>query len=192
MPKGIKGFQKGHTINLGSKRLLETRKKMSITKLKNPIRYWLGKKRSNKLKKKISQAIKKRYSEGNKFGFQKGHSSYHTEESRQKIREARINQKMVFRNTGIELKMEAELQKRNINYQKQVPLCKIAIVDFYLPEHKIVIQCDGDYWHNLPDHKERDEKQDAILTFNEFNVFRFWEHEINQSVEDCVNKVNIK
>ena len=53
------------------------------------------------------------------------------------------------KDTSIELKMERELKRNNIYYQKQVPLCKIAIVDFYLSEQKIVIECDGDYWHNL-------------------------------------------
>jgi len=95
-----------------------------------------------------------------------------------------------YRDTGIELRVEQELIKRNINYQKQVPLCKVAIVDFYLPEYRIIIQCDGDYWHNKPGAKEKDEKQDAVLTFNGFNVYRFWEHEINESVENCINKIS--
>ena len=95
----------------------------------------------------------------------------------------------ITKDTGIELKIEAELKKRNINYQKQIPLCKVAIVDFYLPEHRIVIQADGDYWHNLKGSKEKSIQQDAILTFNEFNVYRFWEHEINESVENCINKI---
>lgn len=96
-----------------------------------------------------------------------------------------------YKDTDIELKIEAELHRRNINYQKQVPLCKIAIVDFYLPEHRIVIQCDGDYWHNLPGRKEKAERQDKVLTFNGFNVYRFWEHEINKSTKDCINKIKL-
>ncbi len=52
-----------------------------------------------------------------------------------------------------------------------------------------MIQCDGDYWHNLLDHKTRDEQQDKVLTFNGFNVYRFWEHEINESVEKCMKQI---
>ncbi len=108
----------------------------------------------------------------------------------QQRRESAINNpNRVFRDTKIELKIEKELQKRNINYQKQVPLCRIAIVDFYLPEYRIVIQCDGDYWHNKLEQKERDERQDKVLIFNGFNVYRFWEHEINKSAEECINKI---
>ena len=67
-------------------------------------------------------------------------------ETRQKIREYVVaHPNKQFCDTGIELKIEAELIKRNIVFQKQVPLCKIARVDFYLPEYHIVIQADGDY-----------------------------------------------
>jgi len=65
----------------------------------------------------------------------------------------------------------------------------VAIVDFYLPEYRIVIECDGDYWHNLPGTREKDEMKDKVLIFNGFNVYRFWEHEINESVESCINKL---
>lgn len=113
-----------------------------------------------------------------------------TEETRKKMSLAKINNpNRVFKDTSIELKIEAELKRRNINYQKQVPLCKIAIVDFYLPEDRIVIQADGDYYHNLTWQKERDIRQDKVLTFNGFNVYRFWEHEINENVKDCIDKL---
>ena len=113
-----------------------------------------------------------------------------SEETKQKLREWNINNpNKVFKNTSIELKIEAELKNKNINYQKQVPLCKVTRVDFYLPEYRIVIQCDGDYWHNLPKVKERDEKQNKVLIFNGFNVYRFWEHEINESPKKCVDKL---
>jgi len=144
-------------------------------------------------------------------GFQKGHPSYLTEiskrkisehsprfwlgkkmsvETRKKIREWNINHpNRKFKDTSIELKIEAELKRQNINYQKQVPLCKIAIVDFYLPEYRIVIQCDGDYWHKYPQGREKDRQQDRVLTFNGFNVYRFWEHEINQSPKKCIKQI---
>lgn len=113
-----------------------------------------------------------------------------TEETKKKQREWHINNpNRIFKDTKIELKMEEELKRRNINYEKQIPLCKIAIVDFYLPEHKIIIQCDGDYWHNLSEHKSKDKNQDKVLQENGFNVYRFWEHEINENVKMCVNKI---
>jgi very-short-patch-repair endonuclease len=39
--------------------------------------------------------------------------------------------------------------------------------------------------------KKRDENQNKVLTFNGFNVYRFWEHEINRSVDKCIDKLEI-
>lgn len=119
-----------------------------------------------------------------------------TKETKKKLSEYQISHpNRHFKNTSIELKIEAELQKRKINYQKQVPLCNIAIVDFYLPEYKIVIQCDGCYWHNCPIHFptgnvcriDIDKKQNILLLKAGFTMYRFWEHDINKSSEECVN-----
>lgn len=141
-------------------------------------------------KHKISEDGRKRLSEATKNRFL---GRIVSNEERRDMRERQINNpNRIFKDTSIELKIEVELRKRGINYQKQVPLCKIAIVDFYLPEYRIIIQADGDYWHNLPKRKEKDEKRDRVLTFNGFNVYRFWEHEINDSVKECINKVKLK
>ena len=68
-------------------------------------------------------------------------------------------------------------------------MCNITVADFYLPEFNLVIYTDGDYWHNLSLVKNRDEEQNIILRQNGYQVLRFWEHEINRSVGECVNKV---
>lgn len=60
-------FQKGHpdfAKNKGRKRTKWAKRKMREAKLKNPVRYWLGKKRppfSRGWKKKQSEGIKKHY-----------------------------------------------------------------------------------------------------------------------------------
>jgi len=117
----------------------------------------------------------------------------HTEGTKEKMRQWHIeNPNRKFKDTSIELKVEAELIRRGINYQKQVPLCKIAIVDFYLPEYRIIIQADGDYYHRFPEHIKKDKYQDLILTFNGFNVYRFWGKEINKNISSCINKLKLK
>jgi DNA mismatch endonuclease (patch repair protein) len=118
-------------------------------------------------------------------------------EHKRKIREWHINNpNKVFKDTKIELKMEVELKRQDINYEKQIPLCSVAIVDFFLPKYEIVIQCDGCFWHGCPIHnlnwiknKERNANQDKILKENGYIVYRFWEHEINENVKECVNKI---
>ena len=183
----------------------ETKKKMGNSHRGNK-HHFFGKHLSEEHRKRLGLAhLKKHHSKETriKIGIAnrgKKHKPM-SDVGKYNIKIAQINNhNRSFKNTGIELKIEAELQKRNINYQKQVPLCKTAIVDFYLPEYRTVIQCDGCFYHCCPTHypqyhqdkKERDENQDKILTFNGFNIYRFWEHEINESVEKCINKIFIK
>lgn len=145
--------------------------------------------------------IKSLLESGIKMGFQNGHkinnSRIKTIEVRQKMREGQINKRRVFKNTGIEQKIAKELQKRDIVYQQNIGLSNIGIVDFYLPEQKIIIECDGCFYHNCLGHypeynkerREKDEIKTKRFIFNGFKIFRFWEHEINESPEKCLNKV---
>jgi len=43
---------------------------------------------------------------------------------------------------------------------------------------KLVIQWDGDYWHNLPKRRQLDESQDKYMKKCGYKVLRFWEHEV--------------
>lgn len=90
-------------------------------------------------------------------------------------------------NTTIELIMEKELLSRNIIYKKQTPIMNIGIPDFIVGD--IIIQCDGDYWHNLPTVFEKDKAQDILYTNIGFKVFRFWERDIHKNVAACVETI---
>lgn len=160
--------------------------KLRISKIQQGNKNRLGKKASKETKEKMRASMLGK------------NTKPKSEETKEKLRQARLKQKNTFKDTEIELKIEEWLLKNKVNYQKQIPLCKIAIVDFYLPESRSVIQADGCYWHGCPQHfpnwtknKERDEKQNKVLTFNGFNVYRFWEHEINESVDTCLKNLSI-
>jgi len=206
--------------NKGKKNVysFEILKKMSESRKGKGIGYNKGKHLSVETRKKISEANKRRgavppsrlgISSWNKnLSLSKEHkrklSLSHiglkrSEETKKKQSEWHIaNPNRKFKETSIELKIETELKKRGIIYQKQVPLCKIAIVDFYLPNDKIVIQCDGCYYHNCPVHypknhinaRSRDLGQNFILESNGLKIYRFWEHEINKSSVECINRIN--
>jgi very-short-patch-repair endonuclease/endogenous inhibitor of DNA gyrase (YacG/DUF329 family) len=93
------------------------------------------------------------------------------------------------KDTLIEIAIENELKARHIPYDKQVPIVIAhTVVDFLLP-NKIIIYCDGDYWHNKPKVKKRDINQDLVLMFNGYKVFRFTGIEINKSAKRCINKI---
>ena len=91
-------------------------------------------------------------------------------------------------NTSIEVAIKNELIRRNIPYMEQTPILGIALVDFLLP-NKIIIQCDGNYWHSKEKNKGKDIAQDTILFFKGYKVFRFTETEIKKSSSKCVDKI---
>ncbi|MBT9164863.1 MAG: hypothetical protein DDT23_00874 [candidate division WS2 bacterium] len=92
------------------------------------------------------------------------------------------------KNTSIEIAIENELIKRNIPYLKHAPIEGIALVDFLLPDKRI-IQCDGDYWHSKRKNKGKDIAQDVVLHFKGYKVFRFWEKDIRKSASQCIDKI---
>ena len=63
------------------------------------------------------------------------------------------------------------------------------MVDFFLPRHNIIIECDGEYWHTLPEVVSRDKRKNAYINSRGYSLYRFWESEINESVEACVDIV---
>ncbi|MGM0836033.1 MAG: endonuclease domain-containing protein [Bacillota bacterium] len=91
--------------------------------------------------------------------------------------------------TSIEIKMAEELKRRNIEYIEQHILGNKFALDFFLPEFNIVIECDGDYWHRLPDVAKRDKSKNAYIKACGLSLYRFWESEINADVEACVDVV---
>lgn len=132
---------------------------------------------------------------GKKIGGFKTGDFKHSEESKDKMRRSRAlfmsSGRHKHKDTSIEILIEKELEKRGIYFLKQVALCEITVPDFYLPEQRIVIYCDGDYWHRLPKAVERDNRQNNVLRLNGFNVYRFWEKDIRKSPIECIDKINL-
>lgn len=53
------------------------------------------------------------------------------------------------------------------------------ILDFYIPSLKVVIECNGDYWHNLENRKQRDDDLKKYVMSTGCSIIFLWEHEIN-------------
>ena len=190
---------KGNKYNLGKHHSKETKQKISLgNKWKH------NKKLSEEHKKKISlsligntRTLGYKPSEITKRKISLAHKGKKrppfSEEHKKKLSIARIKYmtsgKHKFKDTSIEIIMENELKRKNIYYEKQVPLCKVCIADFYLPQYRIVIFCDGTYWHSREINQGRDIAQDTVLTFNGFNVYRFTEVEIKKSVKKCIRDI---
>jgi very-short-patch-repair endonuclease len=90
------------------------------------------------------------------------------------------------RKSSLELIVKNELEMLNIDFIEQQRLGRY-LVDFYLPESKIVIEADGDYWHNRPERKQKDIKKDQDLKSRGYKVLRFKEQDIKNNIKKCMN-----
>lgn len=81
------------------------------------------------------------------------------------------------RRSSIELMVETELEKRGIPFEAQKSF-RWWTVDFYVPHLRLVIECDGDYWHSRPTQVAKDAKKDDWLSRHGERVVRLPEHQI--------------
>ena len=148
-----------------------------------------GYKFSIKIKKKMSKAkMGNKYGVGNKNWLGKRHSEKTKRKMKESRLKYMASGKGKNKETHIEIKIENELKRQGIPYMKQVPLEGIALVDFLLP-NKIIVQADGTYWHSKGKNKGKDIAQDTILGFKGYKIFRFTETQINKSSKRCINKI---
>ena len=112
------------------------------------------------------------------------------------------NKEFPFFDTEIEKNMAKELINRGIPFVKQFSVNNKFVCDFAIPAFKIIIECDGDYWHANPklfaekelsrtqkNNLKRDVYKDKFLFKEGWKVFRFFESDIKFSVSKCVDKI---
>ena len=90
------------------------------------------------------------------------------------------------RATDIERVVSGALDELGWSYVSQAALCAVAVADFYLPDLRAAVFCDGDYWHDLPGKRERDARQTAILRAAGYAVYRFKGSDILADVGACL------
>lgn len=119
-----------------------------------------------------------------------GKTGIYSKETIDKIRASILKQmeNQVFKKTTIERLMEEYLKRLNIKYKYSFVL-KCRQFDFLLIEHKLIIECDGDYWHANPKFYPEpmqwqiqrikiDIEKNEIALKNGFQIVRFWEDDI--------------
>lgn len=159
--------------------------------------YWTGKKRlgiGEKVAKKLKgrkmnltkEQREKRSVNGKRYGFQQGHK--HSSEVIEKLREARLKQNMPKKYTSIEKKIYELLESNSIPFEPQRIVKGVCIADAFIPPNKVVF-CDGNYWHTLPSYEERDSRINNLLEEKGYVVIRLWEHEINQNINFCLERI---
>jgi very-short-patch-repair endonuclease len=101
----------------------------------------------------------------------------------------------------LEQKFENLLVELGIKFINQHPL-NGYLYDFYIPKHNLLIEVDGDWFHCNPDvhpeaiHeiqkfvKENDERKNLIAKENNIPLLRFWEKDINDSIDLVKSKLS--
>ena len=91
------------------------------------------------------------------------------------------------------------LDKLGVKYiQQYSPNSTGRIYDFFLPEHRVLIECDGDFFHGNPEkygnkltqmqrkNKRVDETKNQWALLNGFIIIRFWEKDIKENTSKIV------
>ena len=107
------------------------------------------------------------------------------------------------KDTKIEKKMASILRKNKIHYRRYPKL--FGSPDFIV-EKKVLLFCDGDFWHGYQYDKKkkpqkkfwrekiernmaRDRKVSRTLRREGWSVIRIWEHDIEKNPDKCVRKI---
>jgi len=89
--------------------------------------------------------------------------------------------------SSVEKKLAEYLIENKISFICQFKY-ELGIADFFIKPN-LIIAVDGDYWHNLPNIKERDKRQTLYLEGQGYTVLHLWEHEINENPEKCIDRI---
>ncbi len=125
--------------------------------------------------------------------------------SRELIIKRIVNKKFPFYDTKPELLMANEMKRRNISFVSQFNIDDKFVCDFAILKAKLIIECDGDFWHanpakyNREDTKSlhkiqraniyRDAIKDLYLLERGWKVLRFFELDIKKDPIVCVDKI---
>lgn len=98
---------------------------------------------------------------------------------------------------GLDIRTKPEIAMANIlsdmglEYEEQVWFLGRYCVDFVLTNYDVIIEADGNYWHNYPDGLESDEIRDEeIYQKKGCQTLRFWESDILNNPEKVKETIN--
>jgi very-short-patch-repair endonuclease len=136
---------------------------------------------------------------GEKFTWSKsrGEAKYCSIECRNKSEDWKINAciqgNLVQQNkkglNKLELAGRKILQNLGIKFNEQVLMFNKFLVDVLIKDKPIIIQWDGEYWHNKPKRKQLDESQDAYLNKCGYKVLRFTDREIRNNRQKVYDNI---
>lgn len=130
----------------------------------------------------------------------------HTEETKRKIsqktvaqmKDGRINKTSSIQRVFFD-KVKSIFSEAELEYS-----CVYYTIDIAFPDKKLAIEVDGDFWHSNEEkgykciyetqkrNKINDTNKNLYLESNNWCVLRFWQSEIEENVELCIQKIKDK
>jgi len=89
----------------------------------------------------------------------------------------------------LELAGRKILQDLGIKFNEQVLMFNKFLVDVLLKDKKIIIQWDGEYWHNKTKRKKLDISQDAYMKKCGYKVIRITDKQIKNNIEKVYENI---
>lgn len=110
-------------------------------------------------------------------------------------------------NTKIDLKMKQLFTENKYKFEMYPKMSSNP--DFVLKRKKIIIFCDGDFWHGyryyekkrlgkkfwrdkIETNMKRDQRYARKLRRDGWSVLRFWEHDIEKNPDKCMRRIKRK
>jgi very-short-patch-repair endonuclease len=110
--------------------------------------------------------------------------------SKRRIEEIKNGEGVQMSNTSIEIKVKEYLKILGVKFIHQYHFFHKHLVDFCIPGYKLIIECDGDYWHTK-DQKviDKDIEENKFIEEKGWKILRLWESDINIDFEECKKKI---
>ncbi len=155
-----------------------------------------GKKLSDETKRRMSEAVKERFKDparkaASSLGRRKFWATLSAEERTRITRPGRLaclEATRLREPTSIERIVAGILSDMGVAFEQQV-LFKYYSADIFLPDHNVIIECDGDYWHSTPVMIAHDKKRDKWFANHSIGVIRLKECDIKADARQCVEQV---
>jgi len=177
----IDNTKKAAKVNKGHKRKLTTKTKEKISnkilelyndpeKSKNMFSY-----RNDEWKQKISDSIRSKWNSGEYDSIRSGQQ----------------------RNTWLQKSMRMFCEALNIDFQEEFVVSDKVPYSFDFKMGNLLVEMDGDYWHNLPNVKTNDLRKINFIKNNhkEYNLIRIKEHQakcIGGILNIIVDNIDVK
>lgn len=92
--------------------------------------------------------------------------------------------------TTIEASIRNLLSAMNVTYEQEKKMGP-WVCDFVIESAKLVVECDGIYWHSSPKVKKRDSQKDKWINTYGYKVLRLPEQLIKTDLTQCIERIQL-